>query len=614
MPQTLPRLNHVHRLSLRHRILLIFVGMATGSVLALVLGLYYGYYKNANPWSLDAVIVGGVVAAFCILALTFGVWWLFDEHVAKPIERLTGELRTRAHSHVDSHLQDLEARHLGDLAAAASSLMRHLNEARNELAETVASETTRHVTEKERLIGVLGDVPVGILVCAADHRLVFYNAEAGKLLGAASGVSRYSDASAEGVAAGLAKLRGASATDPASRLARHSDASAADSGASVVDGGFMSAPATVLCLDRSVFAYLDAESIETAYATLLEQARTDANASITLTCTTCDPDHVLHSHMRVLGDGRPAQDGAKTQGDTTENDFRTADSGYILVLEPLAKREGSVHANTDSVGRRQTDARNEFSGRRVGSTSDSSTGTEAPPTGDACSSTETLPTRAVVYDFELLHRTWHADIAHTPLHALTYVVFDTETTGLLPDSGDKIVQLAAVRIVNGRRVEAERFDTLVNPARDIPAASTRIHGITDDMVATAPHIEVAARRFHDFSDGAVLVAHNAGFDMAFLRRLERRIGFRFDQPVLDTVLLSALVFGDGENHSLDALAARLAISLPEEIRHTAIGDASATAEALLKLLRALQARGLHTYGDLEEELQRHRRVLKAGGF
>src|SRR5690606_30501875 len=152
--------------------------------------------------------------------------------------------------------------------------------------------------------------------------------------------------------------------------------------------------------------------------------------------------------------------------------------------------------------------------------------------------------------------------------------------------------------------------TLVNPRRHIPLSSTEIHGINDAMVANAPTIDKVAIRFHRFAEGAVLVAHNAAFDLAFLRRQEERIGLRFNHPVLDTVLLSAIVFGQSENHSLDALAARLGVYLPEEARHTALGDASATAEALLKLLPALKARGLLTFGDVLSEMQRHSRLLK----
>ena len=218
--------------------------------------------------------------------------------------------------------------------------------------------------------------------------------------------------------------------------------------------------------------------------------------------------------------------------------------------------------------------------------------------------------RPVVYDFDLLSKTRNAAVQDARLQDLTYVVFDTETTGLLPAQGDEIVQIAAVRIVNGRRIEGEVFDTLVNPRRPIPLSSTEVHGITGAMVADAPMIEEVAARFHRFAQGAVLVAHNAPFDMEFLRRVEPALGLRFDNPILDTVLLSAVVYGQHEVHSLDALTHRLGITIPEEARHTAIGDTIATAEAFLKLMPMLQGRGLPTFGAVLTEVRRHGRLLR----
>ena len=218
--------------------------------------------------------------------------------------------------------------------------------------------------------------------------------------------------------------------------------------------------------------------------------------------------------------------------------------------------------------------------------------------------------RAVVYDFDLLGKARNAEVSQTRLSDLTYVVFDTETTGLLPAQGDEIVQIAAVRIVNGRRVEGEVFDTLVNPGRPIPPSSTEVHGITEAMVREAPAMAEVGRAFHRFAQGAVLIAHNAPFDMEFLRRHEPAIGARFDHPILDTVLLSAVVFGQHEVHSLDALSHRLGITIPEEARHTALGDTVATADAFLKMLPMLQARGFETFGAVLAEVRRHGRLLK----
>lgn len=218
-------------------------------------------------------------------------------------------------------------------------------------------------------------------------------------------------------------------------------------------------------------------------------------------------------------------------------------------------------------------------------------------------------TRAVVYDFDLLSKVRNEKVADSRLEDLVYVVFDSETTGLIPQQ-DEMVQLAAVRIVNGRRVEGEVFDTLVNPGRPIPAASTEVHGISDAMVVDAPGVDEVVRRFHDFAEGAVLIAHNAPFDMEFLRRVEGRIGKRFDNPILDTVLLSAVVYGQTEVHSLDALTHRLGITIPDEARHTAIGDTVATADAFLKLVPMLKARGIGTFGEVLAEVRRHGRLLK----
>jgi DNA polymerase-3 subunit epsilon len=218
--------------------------------------------------------------------------------------------------------------------------------------------------------------------------------------------------------------------------------------------------------------------------------------------------------------------------------------------------------------------------------------------------------RAVVYDFDLLSRARTEKVADTSLEQLTYVVFDTETTGLLPAQGDEIVQIAAVRVVNGRRVEGEVFDTLVNPGRSIPPASTEVHGITEAMVIDAPSAAEAIARFHRFAEGAVLVAHNAPFDLAFLRRREAELGLRFDNPIFDTVLLSAVLFGQHDTHSLDALSHRLGVTIPEEVRHTAIGDTLATTDVFLKLLPMLQGRGLTRFGDVIAEVRRHGRLLK----
>ncbi len=235
--------------------------------------------------------------------------------------------------------------------------------------------------------------------------------------------------------------------------------------------------------------------------------------------------------------------------------------------------------------------------------------TAIPTAATATALAAPLPAPALVEDLSLLDRPPGILGLESDLDDLSFVVFDTETTGLHPDRGDQIVQIGAVRVVAGRLVAGEVFDTLVDPGRPIPAASTQVHGIADRDVAGAPVVTAAVRALHRFADRAVLVAHNAPFDMAFLRREEARIGARFDQPVLDTILLSATLYGITERHDLDSVVGRLGVPLADADRHTALGDARATAEALVRMLPMLRAQGVKTLGDALQQSRRFKRLL-----
>lgn len=207
--------------------------------------------------------------------------------------------------------------------------------------------------------------------------------------------------------------------------------------------------------------------------------------------------------------------------------------------------------------------------------------------------------RPEFYDFDLFG--WSAGshaLDDRPLGELAYTVFDTETTGLSPSEGDEIIQIGATRIVNRRLLRHECMDQLVDPRRLLSRESIRVHGITPDLLAGQPTIETVLPAFHAFCADTVLVAHNAAFDMRFLQLKEAALGLRFDQPVLDTLLLSAVLHPNQESHRLEAIAERLGVSVVG--RHTALGDAMVTGEVFLKMLPLLAAMGIHTLREARE--------------
>ena len=207
-----------------------------------------------------------------------------------------------------------------------------------------------------------------------------------------------------------------------------------------------------------------------------------------------------------------------------------------------------------------------------------------------------LPSRPEYTNFDIYDHPKHLEeLGGRDLKSLTFVVFDTETTGLRPSHGDEIISIAGVRIVGGEIKTGEAFSRLVNPGRDIPRASIRFHGITEDMVRGEAPIKDVLPEFRDFIGDVVLVAHNAAFDMKFLKLKERETGIVFDHLVLDSLLLSVFLEPESANHGLDAIAERLGVTV--EGRHTALGDSLATAAVFLRMLSMLETRGVRTLGQ-----------------
>lgn len=176
---------------------------------------------------------------------------------------------------------------------------------------------------------------------------------------------------------------------------------------------------------------------------------------------------------------------------------------------------------------------------------------------------------------------------------------DVETTGR-SGRGDRIADVAAVVVRDGRI--AERFATLVNPCCRIPAHITRLTGITNTMAAAAPTFDAIAEEVANAVRNRVFVAHNVGFDWAFLNaefsRLHQR-PMRSDR--LCTVRLARRLLPHLTRRNLDAVSAHYGIVITD--RHRAHGDADATADVFVRMLDELGRRGVHTWGELRTLLE-----------
>lgn len=662
------------RLSLRLRIFLFFALLAFGGAALVIAGLVVGYTRLGEGHALSAFVIAGAIAIFAILGLTTWVWVLFDEHVARPLQRLAADLRARAHADIDQGIDPAIARYLGDLAPAADAVAANLTEARNAMAMAVGRETARLNAEKTRLEALLAEIPDGVMFCTGSHMIALYNGRCRDIL---------RDDPALGLGRPVAGLLLMGPIRQAyGRLATQSGQEGTDilvttrQGAQLLEarlrlvhlaGQTDGAPGYVLTL-RDVTADLKVQAerahLLTRLLTTLEGCLPDLADSpakaklVALAQDTAARKAVTDTAwwpMEALGAAdlgaalhtRLARKGVTLQPDLDMTELRCDGFAITRMLERLAlswsergahdfvltlASKGPVHAalSLEAAGNAPdpsdlaqwlatplSPGLSGFGGNDVLLSHGTQIGIEPAGPGrhalrlslDLAAPHPVGPSRMVMYDFDLLHAAIPEALAKAALQSLSYVIFDTETTGLNPQT-DEICQIAALRVVNGKIVVGERFDMLVNPGRSIPAAATAVHHITDAMVAEAPDVVSALSRFHAFAKGAVLVAHNAPFDMSFLRRREAEIGARFDQPILDTVLCSAILYGQSAEHTLDALCARLHIQIPDDARHTAIGDAIATTEAFRKMIPMLEAAALPNLEALIKAFDRHRRLIE----
>ncbi len=175
----------------------------------------------------------------------------------------------------------------------------------------------------------------------------------------------------------------------------------------------------------------------------------------------------------------------------------------------------------------------------------------------------------------------------------SYVVFDLETTGFSPNTC-KIIEIGAVKVENG--TITERFSEFVNPQVPIPFKIEELTGIRDDMVMGAETIEEILPRFMEFCEGCVMIAHNAEFDMSFIRKNCMDLDIPCNHTVGDTVAMARILLPALHRFKLDTVAKALKISL--ENHHRAVDDAECTAHIFVKFIEMLKERHIETLNDL----------------
>ncbi|HHU60042.1 TPA: PolC-type DNA polymerase III [bacterium] len=180
-----------------------------------------------------------------------------------------------------------------------------------------------------------------------------------------------------------------------------------------------------------------------------------------------------------------------------------------------------------------------------------------------------------------------------------YTVFDLETTGL-SSRIDEIIEIGAVKVQNGMILE--KFQTFINPGRSLSSKITEITSITDDMLKDAPTLDEVLKDFLDFISGTILVAHNAYFDMSFLKEAIARHGLpKLENPVIDTLPLSRYLYKDARAHNLGSVSRRFNIEYDEEIAHRADYDATVLFNVFEVMLReVIDNHNVKTLNDLSK--------------
>lgn len=188
------------------------------------------------------------------------------------------------------------------------------------------------------------------------------------------------------------------------------------------------------------------------------------------------------------------------------------------------------------------------------------------------------------------------------------IVFDTETTGLEPEQGHRIIEIGAVEIVNRRRT-GRQFHRYLCPDREVDAGALQVHGLSNEFLASQPRFAEIAQELRDFIADAELIIHNAPFDIAFLNKELERLGRKpikaYIDGVIDTLVMAKEMF-PGKRNGLDALCDRLEVDNSSRTLHGALLDAELLADVYINMTRGQDAliveEGTSSEVNLREEL------------
>ncbi len=518
--------------------------------------------KIFNQYSLYYIIIIFFISG---CAVYFGLEFIFNEYI-KPLKKISSEASMIVSSNHSHRLNITGNKDIELLSSAINNFAENLENMDRKITEQALA--ARKDTEKERnlLAAIMAELPQGVVICNKNGRILLFNNLAKNIL----------------------------TQDHQTKKDKY-----------------------FIGIGRSLFKLIDKSLLLNAIKKIEQQLHEDHQNTASFFVTPIQTGHLISAETIPILDQKQEMTGFILTFQDVTKDIKQ----YDITNEKITSLKQGLTEYTAKIQKAINQSVNKLKHKHLITALDqlldkydqiSDIVLEAlnPETSlkEKQRSAVFTASRPEFYDFDLFKAgevkpgKENIDLLNTNLKHLMYTVFDTETTGLDPDGGDEIVSIGAVRIANNKIVYQDLFDELVDPKRDIPLESYNIHGINYEMVAGKKDINATLPTFKNYTSQSVLVGHNIAFDMKMLKVKEKTTNIKFSNPVLDTLLLSAILHPSYEKHDMESIAKRLGVDILG--RHTALGDAMATAEIFLKLIDILNSNGILTLKDAINASQR----------